>query len=173
MPSYIHLNGKNPTMLTLDFQHCETLRNGDHSLGPEHDDVLIRCYERYPRFDFILGRTFIQVSVSDFATHNLHSADIRKAFVSLDISGKNQIEKYLDDVYGPGHRAYIDARTNHFVVKKKNKRAPDIRIVYIRGSPGKPAHRELVKSFPDVMHVTFEELQRSLFRNIVAQSSME
>ncbi|KAG0007389.1 hypothetical protein BGZ82_005431 [Podila clonocystis] len=116
---------------------------------------------------------FIQVSVNDFATHNSGSADIRKAFMSLGTNGKNQIEKYLDDAYGSGHCAYIDARTNRFVVKKKNRREPDIRIVYIRGSPGKPTHRELVKSFPDVLHVTFEELQKSLFRNFVTQSSME
>ncbi|KAG0343340.1 hypothetical protein BG005_002506, partial [Podila minutissima] len=78
------------------------------------------------------------------------------------------IEKYLDDAYGSGHRAYIDASTNRFVVTKQRRKAHDIHIVYIRGSPGKPNHRRLVKSFPDVLHVSFEELQQSLFRNIVA-----
>ncbi|KAF9271853.1 hypothetical protein BGZ74_005590, partial [Mortierella antarctica] len=83
-----------------------------------------------------------------------------------DTAGRNQIEKYLDDAYGSGHRAYIDASTNRFVVTKQRRRVTDFRIVYIRGSPGKPNHRWLVKKFPDLLHVSFEELQRSLFRNI-------
>ncbi|KAF9370020.1 hypothetical protein CPB97_003085 [Podila verticillata] len=160
-----NINGKNSTIISLDFLHCETLRKGDYSLGPEHDNVLIRCYERYPRFDFILGRMFIQVSVSSFAKHDTGSAEIRKAFMVQGGDRRNQIERYLDDAYGHGHHAYIDASTNRFVVTKENGRAPDIRIVYIRGSPGKADHRDLVKKYPDVLHVTFEEVQRSLLKN--------
>ncbi|KAF9311594.1 hypothetical protein BG003_007207 [Podila horticola] len=115
---------------------------------------------------------FIQVSVSDFAQHNTGSADISRAFNVRDSNGKNQIEKYLDDVYGSGHSACIDGLTNRFIVTKLNVRTP-IHIVYIRGCPGNPTHRELVKSFPDVLHVSFEELKSSLFRNIVAASSKD
>ncbi|KAF9295539.1 hypothetical protein BGZ74_010775, partial [Mortierella antarctica] len=138
-----------------------------HSLGPGHNDTLIRCYERYPRFDFILGRMFIQVSVSDFASHNSGSANIDNAFTTRDTAGKNQIEKYLDDAYGSGHHAYMDPSTNRFVVTKQRRSVTDFRIVYIRGSPGNPNHCRLVKKFPDVLHVSFEELQQSLFKNIV------
>ncbi|KAF9370219.1 hypothetical protein CPB97_002923, partial [Podila verticillata] len=167
------INGKNSTLISLDFLHCETLRHGDYSLGPGHDNILIRCYEGYPRFDFILGRMFIQVSVTSFAKHDRDSAEMQKAFMSQGDDGRNQIERYLDDAYGHGHHAYIDASTKRFVVTKENERAPDIRIVYIRGSPGKANHRDLAKKYPDVLHVTFEELKRSLFRNIVNDSSMQ
>ncbi|PKC62653.1 hypothetical protein RhiirA1_397459 [Rhizophagus irregularis] len=44
------------------------------------DNVLLQCFQRHPRFDFILGRTFIQLSISDFTTHNKDSANIEKAF---------------------------------------------------------------------------------------------
>ncbi|KAI7829732.1 hypothetical protein BC939DRAFT_473940 [Gamsiella multidivaricata] len=43
--------------------------------------------------------------------------------------------------------------------------------VYIRGSPGEPAHRELVNKFPDVLHITFEQLMEKLFRNIANRPS--
>ncbi|KAG0340217.1 hypothetical protein BG000_000382 [Podila horticola] len=76
-------------------------------------------------------------------------ANISRAFNLRDGNGKNQIEKRF---------------TNRFIVTKMDERAPDIHIVYIGLSPGKPTPRELVKSFPDVLHS---------FRNIVAETSME
>ncbi|KAF9331252.1 hypothetical protein BG006_005874 [Podila minutissima] len=166
------LNGKKPTTVKLKFSNCEPLRQGAYSLGPGHDDTLIRCHKDYPRFDFILGRMFIQVSIRDFARHNSGSAEIGKAFNPQDTTGRNQIEKYLDGAYSSGHHACIDACTKHFVVTKENdvtkkkERAPDIRIVYIHGSPGKATHRELAKSLPDVLHVSFGELKQ-IFKNIV------
>ncbi|KAG0351443.1 hypothetical protein BG005_009051 [Podila minutissima] len=162
------LNGKKPTTIKLKLDNCETLRQGDYSLGPGHDDTLIRCYKGNPRFDFVLGRMFIQVSIRDFDRHNSGSAEIDKAFNPQDTTGRNQIEKYLDSACGSGHRAYVDARTKRFVVTKEDDDTNEnIRIVYIRGSPGKPNHCELVKRFPDILHVSFEELKQGLFKNIV------
>ncbi|KAG0351084.1 hypothetical protein BGZ54_003426 [Gamsiella multidivaricata] len=115
---------------------------------------------------------FFQVSISDFASHNeSKTADITKAF-SKGPGGENQIERYLNEVYGPGHSAKIE--NSRFVVTRADVTrggapvpVPGFRIVYIRGSPGKPAHRALVKKFPDVVHITFEELQEKLFKNIL------
>ncbi|KAG0247058.1 hypothetical protein BG011_002110, partial [Mortierella polycephala] len=170
------LNGKNPTMISLDFSHCDTIQNGRTSLGPGHENVLARGYEGYPRFDFMLGPMFIQASISDFASHNeSKTADITKAF-SKGPGEENQIERYLNEVYGPGHSAKID--NNRFVVTRTDVTrggvpvpVPGFRIVYIRGSPGKPVHRTLVKKFPDVVHITFEELQEKLFKNIPCEYS--
>ncbi|KAG0097497.1 hypothetical protein BGZ93_002601 [Podila epicladia] len=113
----------------------------------------------------MLGPMFIQVSISDFGQHNKkESADIRKAFSGRDSEGTNHFERYLNDLYGPGHSAMID--DNRFVVMKDGEPVPGFRIVYIRGSPGKPAHREWVNKLPDVLHITFEELKDTLFKSI-------
>ncbi|KAF9898431.1 hypothetical protein EC991_011293, partial [Linnemannia zychae] len=135
------------------------------SLGYGHENVLTRGYDRYPRFDFMLGPMFIQASISDFASHNTESADLSKAFNVRDDNGTNQIERYLNDLYGPGHSAKIDG--NRFVVTKNDVPVPGFRIVYIRGSPGKLSHRALVKKFPDVRHISFEEVRDNLFKNIL------
>lgn len=163
------LNNKNPTTISLNFIHYETLKVGKISLGSGHENVLTRGYKRYPRFDLILGPMFIQVSVSDFGAHNEGSADIKKAFDDRDKDGTNQVERYLNDVYGAGHSARM--MNNKFVVTKGGVPVPGFHIVYIRGSPGRPAHRELVNKFPDVLHITFEELMDKLFRNIPSHSS--
>jgi len=136
------LNGNNRTVVTLDFSHCDTIQTGRASLGFGHDKVLTRCYKGYPRFDFMLGPMFIQVSISDFGDHNQGSAHLRKAFDDRDNEGTNQIERYLNDVYGTGHSAKIE--NNRFIVTQNGAPVPGFRIVYIRGSPGKPAHRDWV-----------------------------
>ncbi|KAF9898768.1 hypothetical protein EC991_010432 [Linnemannia zychae] len=158
------LNGRNPTIVSLDFSHCDTIKTGMVSLGSGHDKVLARGYKGYPRFDFMIGPLFIQVSVSDFGKHNTGSADLIKAFDDRDNEGTNQIERYLNDVYGPGHSAAI--RDNRFIVTRNGVPVPGFHIVYIRGSGGSPAHRDLVKKFPDVRHITFEEVRQNLFKNI-------
>ncbi|KAF9536474.1 hypothetical protein EC957_010716 [Mortierella hygrophila] len=160
------LNGKKPNTIVLKFSHCDALQIGKTSLGSGYQDVLTRGYKGYPRFDFMLGPMFIQVSVSDFGRHNADSANVRKAFDNRDIKGTNQIERYLNDLYGPGHSATIN-KDNEFVVTKDGHPVSGFFIVYIRGSPGKPAHRDLVKQFPGVRHVSFEELRENLFKNIV------
>ncbi|KAF9199073.1 hypothetical protein BGZ59_004206, partial [Podila verticillata] len=159
------LNGRNPTPISLDFSDYGTVQFGKASLGPGYGKVLTHGYEGYPRFDFMLGPMFIQASISDFGIHNKkESADIRKAFNDRDSEGTNQIERYLNDLYGPGHSAMIEDK--RFVVTKDGEPVPGFRIVYIRGSPGKPAHREWVNKLPDVLHITFEELMENLFKNI-------
>jgi hypothetical protein len=85
---------------------------------------------------------------------------IRMVRIRLNVS-------YLNDLYGAVHSAMI--QNNGFVVTKGGVPVPGFRIVYIRGSSGKPAHRELVNRFPDVLHVTFEELLDKLFKNIASQ----
>ncbi|KAF9272158.1 hypothetical protein BGZ68_002656 [Mortierella alpina] len=160
------LNGRNPCTVTLNFSHCVTLRTDQISLGLGHDKVLTRGYEGYPRFDFMVGAMFIQASISDFGSHNdKGSANLSKAFDDRDSNGSNQIERYLNDLFGPGHSARIE--NNRFVVTKNGVPVPGFHVVYIRGSPGKPTHRALVNMFPDVLHVSFEELRENLFKNIV------
>ncbi|KAG0361385.1 hypothetical protein BGX24_005356 [Mortierella sp. AD032] len=162
-----HLNGSNPTTIVLDFSHCDTLKIGKTSLGSGHDNVLTRGYEGYPRFDFMLGPLFIQASISDFGRHNTGSADLSKAFNLRDTNGTNQIERYLNDLYGPGHSAKIRVENNRFVVTGDGVPVPGFRVFYIRGSLGKPSHRDWVKKFPYVRHVSFEEVMENLFKNVV------
>ncbi|KAF8942044.1 hypothetical protein BGZ47_006926 [Haplosporangium gracile] len=123
------LNGRNPTAILLDFAHCDTLQIGKVSLESGRKNFLTRGYEGYPRFDFMLGPLFIQTSISDFGQHNKKdSADIRKAFNDRDSEGANQIERYLNDVFGPGHSAKIE--DNRFIVTKDGVPVPGFRIVY-------------------------------------------
>ncbi|KAG0274613.1 hypothetical protein BGZ95_009617 [Linnemannia exigua] len=159
------LNGKNPTIISLDVSHCDTIQDRRWSLGRGHDRVLARGYKGYPRFDFMLELIFIQVSVSDFGTHNTDSAHLSKTFDIRDANGRNQIEHYLNELYGPGHPAKIE--DNRFAVARNDVPLSGFRVVYIRGSPGKPSHRDLVKKFPDVWHISFEELRETLFKNVV------
>ncbi|CAG8578407.1 1616_t:CDS:2, partial [Acaulospora morrowiae] len=152
------LNNNNRNVITLQFNDYDLIKNSQLSLGPGNDKVLGRGFNRYPRFDYMLGPIFIQVSVSDFVTYNSKpSTNIRKAFetmsalagISLEqINGRNQIEMYLDEMYGPGHSAVIDSQ-NKFVVTRNGKRVPGFHIVYIRGSPGAPNHSGKVREFPD------------------------
>ncbi|CAG8718482.1 2760_t:CDS:1, partial [Acaulospora morrowiae] len=54
--------------------------------------------------------------------------------ISLEqINKRNQIEMYLDEMYGPGHSAVIDSQ-NKFVVIRNNKHMLEFHIVYIRSS---------------------------------------
>src|SRR5947209_12799722 len=124
----------------------------------------------------MLGPIFIQVSISDFTSHNSKpSTNIRKAFEPMSaqagistaqINGRNQIEMYLDEMYGPGHSAKINSQ-NRFVVARNGMFVPGFCIVYIRGSPGTPNHAGKVCEFPNVTHVTFEKIKSQLFPNIV------
>ncbi|RHZ81939.1 hypothetical protein Glove_116g8 [Diversispora epigaea] len=170
------LNNNNRNVITLQFNDYGLIKPSQLSLGPGNDKVLGRGFNRYPRFDYMLGPIFIQVSISNFTSHNSKSStNIRQAFkpmsaqagISLmQINGRNQIEIYLDEMYGPGHSARIDLQ-NKFVVTRDGKCVPGFRIVYIRGSPGTPNHSEKVREFPDIVHVTFEEIRSQLFPNII------
>ena len=170
------LNNNNRSVLTLDFNDYGLIRSPNLSLGSGKENVLGRGFDRYPRFDFMLGPIFIQVSISDFASHNSKSStNIRQAFEPMSaqagissalINGRNQIEIYLDEMYGSSHSVLIDSQ-NRFVATKNGTPVPGFRIVYIRGCPGTPNHYIKVREFPDVIHVTFEEIKSQLFPNIV------
>ena len=84
----------------------------------------------------------------------------------MQINGRNQIEMYLDEMYGPGHSAVIDSN-NRFDVTKNGMHVSGFCIVYIKGSPGFPNHSVKVNEFPDIAHVTFEEIRKQLFTNII------
>ncbi|KAF9147573.1 hypothetical protein BGX20_006618, partial [Mortierella sp. AD010] len=92
------LNNCNKTTISIDFEHCETIIHPNASLGTGHERVLSRGWPNYPRFDFILGSMFIQVSISDFRVHeSKDTKKISKAFDDRDRLGKNQIERYMDE----------------------------------------------------------------------------
>ncbi|KAF9367297.1 hypothetical protein BGX21_007571, partial [Mortierella sp. AD011] len=104
-----NLINKNPSSVKLDFDGYGVMSRQRLSLGEGYEKVLCRGYEGYPRFDFMVGRTFIQVSISDFAKHQ-QTSDIAKAFTEkfpkkTDL--KNQIAGYLDDLFGGDHKAKI------------------------------------------------------------------
>ncbi|KAF9415653.1 hypothetical protein BGZ76_004765, partial [Entomortierella beljakovae] len=138
------LNGENEDVIVLNFDDYGVISRADvHSLGQTKDGHLSRGYENYPRFDFMIGPIFIQVSISEFGDHNKESQDFRKAFERpyKDIFGKvhpkNQIECYLDHMYGGDHTASIND-SGRFIVTRKDPSKGDIpvkgfRIVYICG----------------------------------------
>ena len=66
-------------------------------------------------------------------------------------------------MFGTSHSATIDPTTHKFIVHRNGSPVPGFRIVYIRGSPGTPSHSGLVRQFPDVLHVSFDEIKAQLF----------
>jgi len=110
----------------------------------------------------MLGRMFIQSSVSAFDKHNTDSAMIDLAFEPYYANDpRNQIEIYLDTTFGPGHTAVFTQ--GRFTVTQNGHPTPDFRIVYIRGKPGAPRHRELVKRYLDVAFIDYEEIKTKFF----------
>ncbi|KAF9427369.1 hypothetical protein BGZ76_002366 [Entomortierella beljakovae] len=88
------------------------------------------------------------------------------------LKSRNQIEVYLDTVFGGKHVAKIDPNTKHFIVSKDNKPVDDFRIVFISGKPS-PPRCDKVNDYPDLLHVNFNEIiwgfvwkQRPAFRPI-------
>ncbi|KAF0498169.1 hypothetical protein F8M41_020602 [Gigaspora margarita] len=144
------LNNKNRNVITLHFNDYDLIKNPQLSLGPGNDKVLglgtpdlITCSDLY-----LYRQAFEPMS----AQAGISSARINK---------RNQIEMYLDEMYGPGHSAKMDSQ-NRFIVTRNGNLVPGFRIVYIRGSPGTPNHSGKVRDFPDVAHITFEEIKRQL-----------
>jgi hypothetical protein len=136
------------------------------ALGQTTEDTLVRGYRNFKRFDFILGRMFIQVSISDFTTHNIGTADIALAF-QPDATGKNDIEQYLDARFGGTHTARYNRRSGKFTVSKNGRSVDDFKIVYICGKSGNPNHTGKVQEFPDVVHVNYDEVKKKLLGNMV------
>lgn len=111
---------------------------------------------------------FIEASISTFQVHNTKTAEIQIAFQKgfNNDPSRNQIECYLDDMYGPKHTAVLDS-SGKFKVQRNGKVVPGFRIIYIRDSPGNPTHSGLVRTSPDIAHITVEEIKEKLFKNLV------
>ncbi|ORZ20996.1 hypothetical protein BCR41DRAFT_350865, partial [Lobosporangium transversale] len=153
-----NLVGENPTEIIMNFKDHGTIHQNMTSLGRGYGHVLSHCHSSYSRFDFILDAMFIQVSISDFCEHEkTQTKQIQNAFDKRDPDGKNQIERYLDEVFGGNHSALID--DGHFVVKKDGEPVTGFKIVYMRGSPGAPNHTGLISKYKDLLHVSFNELK--------------
>src|SRR4051812_34531088 len=116
---------------------------------------------------------FIQVSVSEIVTHNTGYANIDHSFNQRDSDGKNQIENYLGGAFGGIHNAEINKTTVYiknkpktrktFVVSKNDETCDDFKIIYICGSPGKVNHIRKVYEYPDVRHISYDEIKLKMF----------
>jgi hypothetical protein len=160
--------GKNKFDLHLDIKSFELLNKQP---GKYRDDVLVRCYKGYPRFDFILGYIFLQVSISDFVAHDTGYAKIELAFDRKD-GNRNQIEAYLDSVYGGTHKIEliktVDTKNSKNIIKKfsalkDGQPCDNFKIVYICGRPNGIIHKRKVKEYPEVRHISYEEIKTKLF----------
>jgi len=162
------LLGAPSTPITLRFAHYMVLGPNQMTPGGHVQDWLIRGFFRYPRFDFILGYTFLQVSISSFTDHDKRdSARISKAFEKFpQFGGKNQVELYLDETIGPGHVAIIDPVTHQFIVNRNGVPVPEFKIVYITNH-GKPHYPVKVKEYPGLLSVSIEELKVKLFGELL------
>ena len=70
----------------------------------------------------------------------------------------------MDAAFGGQHTAKIDPISRHFHVTRNDNEVRDFRIVYIRGrGSGLPNHTSKVTEFPDILHISFEELKTKLF----------
>lgn len=162
--------GKNEFDLSLDIKGFDLLQKSSKSYDK---NVLVRCYVGYPRYDFILGYMFFQVSISDFVTHNTGYANIDLSFNQRNNGGKNQIENYLDGAFGGIHKAEINETTKYirnkpitrkkFVVSKNDEACNDFKIIYICGSPSKVNHIRKVEEYPDVRLISYEEIKLKMF----------
>ncbi|GJJ78280.1 hypothetical protein EMPS_10639 [Entomortierella parvispora] len=158
------LNNQNPSTVTLDFEDYDVLKAGKTSLGRDHEKVLCHDSARQPVFDYMLGKMFIQVSVSTFDQRNKDSASIERAFqkgFNNDPKNRNQIECYLDETYGPTHTAEI-SNTGHFEVRRNGIAVTGFRIIYIHGTPGRPSYWKVVKALRDVAFISYEEIKEKL-----------
>ncbi|KAF9896272.1 hypothetical protein BX616_007786, partial [Lobosporangium transversale] len=137
-----NLAGKEEQILELRVNGYQYLQKPPRKLGDEGKNILIHGCELAP-FDFILGYTFIQISISNFQKHNDGSANVDLAFTSREHSGeRNQIEYFLDHTYGGTHKAEMEETElvgkpklykRNFKVTRNGVMCPDFRIVYIRG----------------------------------------
>ncbi|KAF9368023.1 hypothetical protein BGX21_006886 [Mortierella sp. AD011] len=173
-----NVDGKDMDSIVLKFDDYQVISRQKHSLGPGKEKFMARGYPNYPRFDFMIGPMFIQVSVSEFVDHNRNSGEIQKAFKRpyKDIFGnihkdRNQIECYLDEMYSGNHTAEITE--GKFVVTRKDPKTgqvdnvPGFRIVYICGRDiQQKRHPKLAVELEDVAHVSFKDLKDVLFANI-------
>lgn len=157
------LNGKNPNTKSLDFSHCETLRVGVASLGSGHEKVLTRDYKGYSRLTSCLDLCSFKCP-SATLENTIRTQRTSARLSTIGISRERiRFERHLNDMFGPGHSATIGR--NGFIVTRNGVTVPGFHVDYIRGSLGKPKHGELVKTFPDVRHISLEELTKKLFKH--------
>ncbi|KAF9106158.1 hypothetical protein BGX27_009284 [Mortierella sp. AM989] len=64
------LDGKVESSIVLDFDYYQVISRQKYSLDPGKEKFMARGYSGYPRFDFMIGPMFIQVSVGEFGVHN-------------------------------------------------------------------------------------------------------
>ncbi|KAI7831220.1 hypothetical protein BC939DRAFT_499161 [Gamsiella multidivaricata] len=122
----------------------------------------------YPRFDFFLGYTFFQVSISNSTKHDSDTAKIGLAFERK--GGKNQIEEYLVAMFGGVHKADISLScrggnncTKTFVVSRDGRACPQFKIVYICGRPGATNHSSKAQEYLGIRHISHEEIKSRFF----------
>ncbi|RIB01947.1 hypothetical protein C2G38_2229211 [Gigaspora rosea] len=109
-------------IIILHFNDYDLIKNFQLSFGPGNDKVLGRGFDSNPSKN--IRQAFEPMSV--------------QAGISLaQIHGRNQIEMYLNKIYGSGHSAKIGAQ-NRFVVTRNGIYMSGFRIVYIQDSPGIP-----------------------------------
>ncbi|KAF8951182.1 hypothetical protein BGZ46_004125, partial [Entomortierella lignicola] len=87
----------------------------------------------------------------------------RKAKEPKPIETRNQIEVYLDAVYGGKHQIRINPETKHFEASRDGVELDDFRIVYVCGLPDVPNHTKLIKKYPDLLYLNLTELRSVLF----------
>lgn len=102
-----NLDGKHSLKMHFCFKSFELLRQPPKYYGKAGKNILIRCHKGYPRFDFILGYVFIQVSINSFIDYNNDTAKIENAFELIYAEKKNQIEYHLNNMFGGTHSAKI------------------------------------------------------------------
>jgi len=158
------LAGQQCKPLHLDIQHYELFEDPP----PRYEmNTLVHCSKGYPRFDYILGYKFFQVSLQDFPTHNTGSAKVEHAFDhNREWTPKNQMEYYLDAVFGGNHSAnmIMTKSKKRFQVTKDGSCCPDFQIIYIRGKPASTNHTQKVKEFPELQHISYHEIKSKLFQ---------
>ncbi|KAF9434810.1 hypothetical protein BGZ76_007379 [Entomortierella beljakovae] len=137
-----------------EFNDVISIADQKYTLDTGHQHTLIICNVGYPVFDYIVGRTFIQRSETCFKQHNKADREIDNAFTRpfmSDAQNRNQIEVYLDSVFGRGHRAIITA-DHKFLVTQNGVRLRDFNIVYFVLNNCKK-NRKLIVSHPYVFRV--------------------
>ncbi|KAF8982174.1 hypothetical protein BGZ46_001656 [Entomortierella lignicola] len=189
-----NLAGKEEQLLELRVDGFEYLQEPPRKFGDDGRNILINGGE-LPRFDFMLGYIFIQVSVSTFQVHNNdETASFDLAFTDRKYpDGRNQIEYFLDHTFGGVHRAVMKitelpkkskaksasnekSETRHrreFTVTRNGQLCRDFMILYIRGKNsvddkgneirGPPNHTGKVQEYPQIRHVCWDEVKKSLF----------
>ncbi|KAF8958824.1 hypothetical protein BGZ46_001882, partial [Entomortierella lignicola] len=90
---------------------------------------------------------------------------------SEEMETRNQIEIYLDSVFGGKHVAKINPATKHFEVSRDGVMLDDFRIVYLSGKP-KPKRCIKFEEYPDLLLVDFNELKSKLFGDLVREQCL-